>query len=319
MSEDKTVHADPTVVQELKETTFPVLDHGFVRFVDVFGDDARIVQAARVSYSGGTKTMREDAGLIDYLIRKRHTSPIEQVEFTFHCKMPIFVARQWVRHRTASLNEVSGRYSVLSDEVYIPDHSRMQPQSKSNKQGSEAGELDFLKSADLEDKDDISMEMERVMDESRKAYEDFVEIDLSRELSRIVLPVAQYTEWYWKMDLHNLFHFLKLRMDSHAQWEIRQYANVIAKIVQKVCPHSWVAFEKHILHSASLSKDEILALENVGLLETLQQHVKSFQTSHPDIAKSLQSVHDKLDGKLLEISKAEDKELKEEIAKVFGA
>lgn len=226
----------------------PVLDKGFVRLVDVMGSDQAIVQAARVSYGEGTKTVREDAALIDYLMRHRHTSPFEMVEFKFHVKAPLFVARQWFRHRTASVNEISGRYSVLKEEFYEPKAFRRQ--ARRNKQASEGTLLDEEAMA-------LAKEAE---EEAYAAYQALLQKGVAREMARMVLPLSLYTEFYWKQDLHNLFHFLKLRLAPEAQWEIRQYAQAIAEIVKARVPLAWAAFEEHVLHGASLSRTEVLAL-----------------------------------------------------------
>jgi len=205
----------------------PVLDYGFVRVIDYMGNDAAIVQAARVSYGDGTKTLREDEGLIRYLYRNRHTSPFEMCEIKLHCKMPIFVARQWVRHRTASINEVSARYSVLSEEFYVPE--QFKAQDTKNRQGSAEA---------LGESDNVLMQ-DWTMESSQACYDLYTRMldkGSSRELARMVLPVNFYTEWYWKIDLHNLLHFLTLRCDAHAQAEIRAYADVIAEIVKLWVP-----------------------------------------------------------------------------------
>lgn len=218
----------------------PVLDHGSVRLVDIMGDDDAIVQAARTSYGKGTKTVSEDAKLVDYLVRNRHTSPLEMVEFKFHCVMPMFVARQWVRHRTASINEYSARYSEVKDVFYVPHSSRVLGQGKANKQGSE-GDLPLgAKVTFIED-------VTRISKEAYEAYKLALESGVARETARILLPVNFYTEWYWKIDLHNLLHFLKLRLDKHAQYEIRVYAEAIARIVQAHCPVAWESFSRHFL------------------------------------------------------------------------
>jgi thymidylate synthase (FAD) len=226
----------------------PVLDKGFVRLVDFMGDDARIVAAARVSYGEGTRTVREDAALIDYLMRHAHTSPFEQVVLTFHLKMPLFVARQWLRHRTARVNELSGRYSVLRDEFYVPEALRGQAQA--NKQGSE-GELSEQASAQL---------LEGLLASQERAYNDYkalLEAGVARELARINLPLSLYTEFYWQIDLHNLFHFLKLRLDAHAQTEIRAYAEVLFDVAKHVAPVACEAFEEHVLHAKTFSRREL--------------------------------------------------------------
>jgi len=243
--------------EKILDKEFKVLDKGFVRLVDYMGGDERVVQSARVSYGKGTKTVREDKALIDYLMRNRHTSPFEQVVLTFHCKMPIFVARQWIRHRTARVNEISGRYSVLENEFYLPDKGQVRLQSKINRQGR----------SDEEVPPELQEEILRILIEGqRRAYQDYEELiekDIARELARINLPLSLYTQWYWQIDLHNLFHFLELRLDYHAQWEIRQYAKVIAEITKKVAPMSYEAFEKHVLNAVRFSGEELKALKNM--------------------------------------------------------
>lgn len=240
--------AEALLDQEIK-----VLDKGFVRLVDYMGGDQRIVQSARVSYGEGTKTYRQDRGLIHYLIRNWHTSPFEQVQLTFHTKMPIFVARQWVRHRTARLNEISGRYSVMKDEFYVPAPEHVSVQSESNKQGR-GDTLPF---------DEAMAVIRQMEDEQREAYADYTSLldrGVARELARANLPVSLYTEWYWQIDLHNLFHFLRLRMDAHAQYEIRVYAEAMAKCARAVAPMAFEAFEEHILGSVTFSRAECRAL-----------------------------------------------------------
>ncbi|MDC7223406.1 MAG: FAD-dependent thymidylate synthase [Spirochaetales bacterium] len=233
---------------------FPVLDKGFVRLVDYMGSDERIVQAARVSYGEGTKSYRQDRGLIDYLLRNDHTSPFEQVVFTFHCKMPIFVARQWVRHRMARLNEISGRYSVMKGEFYLPAGEDIALQSEDNKQGRS----EELLSPELQE--EVLRILAKSCDDSYASYESLVEKGIARELARIGLPLNLYTEWYWQIDLHNLFHFLRLRMDSHAQKEIRDYANVMYDLGAKVCPLAFESFNQHKRGGVSFSTAEMEAL-----------------------------------------------------------
>ena len=234
---------------------FPVLDKGFVRLVDYLGGDARIVQSARVSYGEGTKTFREDKGLIDYLLRHQHTSPFEQVSLTFHCKMPIFVARQWVRHRTAKLNEISGRYSVMKDEFYVPDPSAVAFQSGDNKQGRSTDEVP----AEVVAK--VLAQLQAGQKQAYSDYESLLNDGLARELARINLPVSLYTEWYWTMDLHNLFHFLALRLDPHAQMEIRVYAEAMLEITRKVAPVATESFENHLLGGVRFTRQELAALK----------------------------------------------------------
>ena len=244
--------AEALLDQEIK-----VLDHGFIRLIDYMGSDARIVQTARVSYGEGTKTVREDAGLIDYLLRHEHTSPFEHVVFEFHCKMPIFVARQWIRHRTARLNEISGRYSVLKAEFYCPPAEQISLQSTDNKQGRSVEEVPPELRARV---------MEIIQQDQERAYASYEELlsdDIARELARINLPLSLYTEWYWQMDLKNLFHFLRLRMDSHAQWEIQEYARAIATVVKAICPMAYASFERHMVNGARFSSDELNAIRQM--------------------------------------------------------
>jgi thymidylate synthase (FAD) len=263
-----------------------VLDHGFVGLVEHMGNDASIAQSARVSYGEGTKKVNEDRNLIRYLIRHKHTSPLEMVEFRFHVKMPIFVARQWVRHRTANINEYSGRYSVMSDEFYTPDLGRIQPQSKTNNQGSSGSlsdnEANFAQSI-MRDNSSNCLDSYRLLLNEYSVSK--IESDVyftgeneerqgvSRELSRIVLPVSNYTEMYWKLDLHNLFHFLNLRLDSHAQWEIQAYGEAIYNLIKPIVPISCEAFEDYIRNQNNFSK-----IENNLLLEFLKSNLSPKET-----------------------------------------
>lgn len=233
------------------ENEIKCLDKGFVRLVDVMGDDSSIVQAARVSYGKGTKTVHEDRGLIRYLMRHKHTTPFEMVEFKFHVKLPIFVARQWIRHRTANVNEYSGRYSEMKDEFYLPSTEQIRTQSIINKQGRADEKLPS------EHVEQILHSTEAHYDASFELYQSLLKKGLTRELSRMVLPVSNYTEWYWKIDLHNLFHFLKLRLDAHAQYEIRVYAEAMAELVKEIVPLAWEAYEHYMLNSISLSQGEL--------------------------------------------------------------
>ncbi len=243
--------------EEILDKEFPVLDKGFVRLVDYYGSDQRIVQSARVSYGAGTKTVSQDAALIDYLLRHQHTSPFEQVVFTFHLKMPIFVARQWVRHRMGRMNEVSGRYSIMKDEFYVPEDGCIANQSSDNKQGRSSEPLPE-EQAEKVRKDFIAGQ-----ENAYKTYSEMVESGLAREIARINLPLALYTEFYWQMDLHNLFHFLKLRLDSHAQYEIRKYAEVILDMVRKVCPLATSSFENNMNAGVTFNGEEMEALRAV--------------------------------------------------------
>ena len=224
-------------LSELPHNSIPILDRGFVGLVDSMGDDRSIVQAARVSYGEGTKTVREDEKLIDYLYKHRHTTPFEMVELKFIARMPIFVARQWVRHRTASLNEYSGRYSEMPSDMYLPPLERIQTQDGKNKQASSGEQVNSGAAAQAI--------MQAAFKESYRKYESLVELGVARELARIVLPVANYTEWYWKCNLHNLFNFLRLRMDSHAQYEIRMYANAMYELIKPIVPLACTAFERY--------------------------------------------------------------------------
>jgi thymidylate synthase (FAD) len=233
-----------------------VLDHGFVRLVDYLGGDARIVQAARVSYGDGTKSAREDRALIDYLLRHAHTSPFEQVVLTFHLKMPIFVARQWLRHRTARLNELSGRYSVMRDEFYVPAPEEVRYQSTTNRQGGSETRVP----------DDLRVAVAGVLADGQRRsygeYEGLLADGVARELARVNLPLALYTEMYWQIDLHNLFHFLRLRLDWHAQYEIRAYGDAIARCARAVAPLAYEAFEEHVLHGSRLSATALEVLRS---------------------------------------------------------
>ena len=231
-----------------------MLDKGFVRLVDYLGSDERIAQAARVSYGEGTKTHRENKGLIDYLLRSDHTSPFEQVNFTFHLKMPIFVARQWIRHRTARVNEISGRYSVMKDEFYIPEGAHISAQSQSNKQGREEEPVQV----EMQTRTREAMEGDQKM--LYEHYERLLDDGIAREIARINLPLSLYTEFYWQMDLHNLFHFIRLRIHPHAQLEIRAYASVIFGIVRKVCPFACESFSEHIVGGVRFSEAELKEL-----------------------------------------------------------
>jgi len=236
--------------EAILDKEFPVHNHGFVRLVDYLGGDERIVQAARVSYGKGTKTVREDSALIDYLLRNEHTSPFEQVILTFHIKLPIFVARQWIRHRTARLNEISGRYSVLKDEFWLPSADAVAKQSKNNKQGRTDEPFDPEKAQEI-----ITM-LDTEQKHAYAHYSQLLDMEVARELARVNLPLSTYTEWYWQMDLHNLLRFLMLRLDKHAQREIREYALVIYEITKKVAPLACASFENHVLKGVKLSGEE---------------------------------------------------------------
>ena len=237
--------------EEFLDKEFKVLDHGFVRLIDYMGGDDAIVQAARVSYGMGTKKVSLDRGLIRYLMRHRHTTPFEMVEFKFHVKLPIFVARQWIRHRSANVNEYSGRYSIMKEEFFVPDEKEIRFQSTVNKQGRSDEEVPDELKRKLVDY------LNNLHKQSYEQYQEYVEAGLARELARIALPLSLYTEWYWKIDLHNLFHFLALRMDPHAQKEIQDYALIMAKMVKAVCPMAFEAFMDYRVDAAYFSGPEL--------------------------------------------------------------
>ncbi len=253
-------------IKEVLGKEFRCLDKGFVRLVEVMGDDSSIVQAARVSYGKGTKSVNEDRNLIRYLMRHRHTSPFEMVEFKFHVKLPIFVARQWIRHRTANVNEYSGRYSIMNDEFYIPDQDAVRKQSKINKQGRANEPID----SEIAEKfiQDVQETQQLLYDK----YNHYLQDEIARELARVNLPLSTYTEWYWKIDLHNLFHFLQLRLDETAQYEIREYAKVIAKIVEATVPMAYEAFVDYRLESVAFSRLELKILNTM-----VQNKIPSFE------------------------------------------
>jgi len=239
---------------DLPKDAIKCLDKGFVRLVDSMGGDDAIVQSARVSYGKGTSKVSQDRGLIRYLMRHRHTTPFEMVEFKFHCKMPIFVARQWVRHRTANINEYSLRYSEARDEFYFPDPDHIEFQSTLNKQGR-MGEVD----EDLKKK--VQAYFKEISDRSFEIYCELNEAGVARELARAILPVNLYTEWYWKNDLHNLLHFIGLRSDGHAQYEIRVFSDAMATYVKEVAPFAWEAYQDYVVNGMRFSKIEQSILE----------------------------------------------------------
>ena len=239
---------------QIPDGAIKCLDKGFVRLVDSMGGDDAIVQAARVSYGKGTSKVSQDRGLIRYLMRHRHTTPFEMVEFKFHCKMPIFVARQWVRHRTANINEYSLRYSQARDEFYYPDPEHIQFQSALNKQGR-MGEVP----AELKQK--VQDYFKEISERSFAVYSELNEAGVARELARSVLPVNLYTEWYWKNDLHNLLHFIGLRSDSHAQYEIRVFSDAMDQSVKAVAPFAWEAYQDYVVKGMRFSQIEQSLLE----------------------------------------------------------
>ena len=266
-------------VPELEAVLFeplPVLDHGFVRVVDYMGDDSAIVQAARVSYGTGTKQISHDAGLINYLMRHRHTTPFEMCEIKFHVKLPVFVARQWIRHRTANVNEYSARYSILDREFYIPAPEHLAAQSMANRQGR----------GDVLEGDEALRVLTLLREDSERCYAHYEEMlnqsgdgtvidedrrGLARELARMNLPLNVYTQWYWKIDLHNLLHFISLRADPHAQYEIRAYADVLFETVKRWVPITAAAFENHVLAGAKLSGQALDVVKRLLAGEAVSQ------------------------------------------------
>ena len=271
--------------EEILGRYFPVLDHGFVSLVDYMGSDVDIERAARVSYGAGTRKTTETRGLIRYLRRHKHTTPSEMVELKFHCCMPIFIARQWIRHRTANVNEMSGRYSLLPMVFYTPDADHLQTQSKTNKQGQSG--------------DAVSREVYTealagwnfLRRDAAAHYQWLTSNDVARELARIDLPLSTYTQWYWKIDLHNLLHFLTLRVDGHAQWEIRAFANVMAGMLKRVAPLSYEAWIDYDVCGERMSRAEMNILRsliyapNNGLLETSAQCLSTNDLDNDTINK----------------------------------
>jgi thymidylate synthase (FAD) len=253
-----TRRATVPALEEILYEALPVLDHGFIRVVDYMGDDAAVVQAARVSYGRGTRRVSEDQGLINYLTRHRHTTPFEMCEIKYHVKLPIFVARQWIRHRTANVNEYSGRYSVLDKEFYIPAPEHLAAQAMTNRQGRER----------VLEGDEARRVLDLLREDAERAYSGYVELlnedpsgatrdpsraGLARELSRINLSLGFYTQWYWKTDLHNLMHFLSLRADPRAQYEIRAYAEAMLETLKRWVPMTYAAFLEYRMNSATIS------------------------------------------------------------------
>ena len=235
-------------------TAHPILDHGFIRLIDYMGDDAAIVQAARVSYGAGTKHVQNDEGLIRYLMRHWHSTPFEMCEIKLHVKLPVFVARQWIRHRTANVNEYSARYSILDREFYIPAPEHLAAQSVVNNQGR----------GDVLSGEESARVLELLKSDANRAYDHYEAMlsqdgqqGLARELARMNLRDNIYTQWYWKVDLHNLFHFLRLRADPHAQYEIRVYAEAIAKVVADWVPLAYAAFEDYRMGGVTLSSKAV--------------------------------------------------------------
>lgn len=278
MSDDFTKTKRVTVSALEQILYFPhfVLDHGFVRVIDYMGDDSAIVQAARVSYGRGTRKVSEDEGLIRYLMRHRHTTPFEMCEIKYHVKLPIFIARQWIRHRMASVNEYSARYSVLDREFYIPDQKHLAAQSSSNRQGR----------GEVLDQNEAEVVLDMLRDDAVRCHSHYHSMlnedehggiidpsrkGLARELARMNLTLNTYTQWYWKTDLHNLFHFLSLRADSHAQYEIRAYAEVMLKTVEAWVPMAFRAFRDYRMGAVTLSAQMLSVLRRMLAGETVDQ------------------------------------------------
>src|SRR3954464_6687085 len=240
--------------EELLGLYFPVLDHGFVALVDYMGTDECIERAARVSYGYGTRKASLTRGLIRYLRRHLHTTPSEMLELKFHCCMPMFIARQWIRHRAANVNEYSGRYSLMPMLFYTPSAEQLQTQSRTNNQGRSGTPVS------REKYDQAVARWNEIRRLSRGAYEQMTSEDMARELARIDLPLSTYTQWYWKIDLHNLLHFLTLRVDAHAQWEIQEYGRVMAGMLKRVAPLSYEAWIDYDVCGTHVSRAELAAI-----------------------------------------------------------
>ena len=256
---------------ELEE--IKVHEHGFVKLLDVMGSDEEVENAARISYGEGTRKVSQTRNLLRYLMRHKHTSPFEMCEVKFHIKLPIFVMRQLVRHRTANLNEYSGRYSVMSDDFYFPKGKELKPQSTTNKQGREEGEL--------RNPGEIEFELYRIFDGATTAYHNLLDWNVSRELARIVLPVSNYTEVIWKIDLHNFFKFYQLRGDSHAQQEIQDYADAMYHLVYPHFPICCEAFSDYVLNAVTFSEQEMYVikelLEDVDTKSAISQCMADYE------------------------------------------
>src|SRR5712675_1876048 len=263
-------------LEEILFQALPVLDHGFVRVVDYMGDDAAVVQAARVSYGRGTKKVSEDRGLINYLMRHRHTTPFEMCEIKYHVKLPIFVARQWIRHRTANVNEYSARYSILDNEFYIPAPEHLAAQATVNRQGR----------GDVLEGEAAKRVLDLLREDAERAYAGYAEMlnedeagqprdpnwpGLARELARMNLSLNFYTQWYWKIDLYNLMHFLGLRADPHAQYEIRAYAEAMLGTMQRWVPSAHAAFLEYRMNAASISATGLKVIQRMLAGETVDQ------------------------------------------------
>ncbi len=291
---NKTRRATVQAIEDILYEPIKVLDHGFIRVIDYMGDDEAVVQSARVSYGRGTKKISQDRGLIRYLMRHWHTTPFEMCEIKFHVKLPIFVARQWIRHRTANVNEYSARYSILDKEFYIPAPANLASQSDSNRQGrgdvlegAEAHHVLELLKNDSEKSYEHYMQMlnlndntDEVLDPNRKG--------LTRELARMNLPVNYYTQWYWKIDLNNLMHFLMLRADPHAQYEIRVYAEAMIEVLKKWVPFTFEAFMDYRVNSANLSAQMLDIVKRMIAGEKVNQETSGLtQREWDELAQKL--------------------------------
>lgn len=302
----KIERAESKFMNSILGVTYPVLDHGFIRVIDYMGTDESIVQAARVSYGAGTKKTKSDAGLINYLLRHQHTTPFEMCEIKLHVKMPMFVARQWHRHRTASINEYSARYSVMERMFYVPEPEQMAKQSTSNKQGR--AELIPMERA-LEVQNSMREEANRDNDLYEVLIDDtgeYGDLGLSRELARMSLPMSTYTQFYWKTNLHNLFNFTRLRADSHAQWEIQRYAKVIEKIVEGWCPAAYNAYETYT--------------KNIVKFSVKEQHILRSLLNNPQ-SQNMFAAYENLDPASFDVtdfSKGEWNEMLQKMKLFFG-
>ena len=285
----RTPTARPTVaaLEALLYQAMPVLDHGFIRVIDYMGDDGAIVQAARVSYGRGTRRISEDAGLIRYLMRHRHSTPFEMCEIKYHVKLPIFVARQWIRHRTANVNEYSARYSILDREFYIPSPEHLAAQSTVNRQGR----------GDVLAGDEAAHVLGLLRDDAARCYDHYAEMlnedetgaprdparqGLARELARMNLTLNAYTQWYWKVDLHNLMHFLSLRADPHAQYEIRAYAEVMVDIMRRWVPMTHAAFLDYRMNAATISAKGLAVVRRLLAGESVDRASSGMSPEHAD-------------------------------------
>jgi thymidylate synthase (FAD) len=275
-AESRTLRPTVPALEAMLFHAVPVLDHGFVRVIDYMGDDAAIVQAARVSYGRGTRAANEDKGLIRYLMRHRHSTPFEMCEIKFHVKLPIFVARQWIRHRTANVNEYSARYSILDREFYIPAPEHLAAQSAMNRQGR----------GDVLQGEEAARVLDLLREDATRNYDHYIEMlnedeggqpadpgrqGLARELARMNLTLNAYTQWYWKTDLHNLFHFLSLRADAHAQYEIRVYAEAMMTMAEAWVPIAAGAFRDYRLGAVTLSAQMLGILRRMLAGEAVEQ------------------------------------------------